>query len=99
MRWGAIRPAAPAWPALLTALVALVALPGTVDQVGMVMAAALVALALMSLTLRHARAAAPLFTASSSGPASDTRCLRGSFRRQSSPDTPGRPRPRAPGAK
>ncbi|WP_028932939.1 DUF6412 domain-containing protein [Pseudonocardia spinosispora] len=31
-------------------------------------------------------------------PSRDERCLRGSFRRQSSPDTPGRPRlPRAPG--
>ncbi|MGH3438143.1 MAG: DUF6412 domain-containing protein [Sciscionella sp.] len=32
------------------------------------------------------------------GPARDERCLRGAFRRQSSPDTPGRPcRARAPG--
>ncbi|WP_092806463.1 DUF6412 domain-containing protein [Rhodococcus globerulus] len=38
-----------------------------------------------------------LFARSSSGPARDERCLRGSFRRQSSPDAPGRPQPRAPG--
>lgn len=31
------------------------------------------------------------------GPSDDERCLRGAFRRQSSPDAPGRPQPRAPG--
>ena len=40
---------------------------------------------------------AVLRTAPTTGPSSDERCLRGSFRRQSSPDAPGRPQPRAPG--
>lgn len=32
-----------------------------------------------------------------SGPVGEERCLHGAFRSQSSPDAPGRPRPRAPG--
>ncbi len=35
---------------------------------------------------------------SANGPPADERRLRGSFRRQSHPATPGRPMPRAPGA-
>ena len=33
------------------------------------------------------------------GPTSDEQRLHGAFRRQSHPDTPGRPRPRAPGSR
>ncbi|MBY6538772.1 hypothetical protein HQ325_08825 [Rhodococcus sp. BP-349] len=36
--------------------------------------------------------------ATGSGPPADERRLRGSFRRQTHPATPGRPMPRAPGA-
>lgn len=39
-----------------------------------------------------------LGTAANTGPVSDERRLRGAFRRVSNPDTPGRPRPRAPGS-
>ncbi len=39
----------------------------------------------------------PVVTASAGPPGSARRCLRGSFLPQSNPDTPGRPRPRAPG--
>ncbi|MDI9898986.1 DUF6412 domain-containing protein [Rhodococcus sp. IEGM 1409] len=38
-----------------------------------------------------------LCAVSATGPSDDERCLRGAFRRQSSPDAPGRPQPRAPG--
>ncbi|MDI9914977.1 hypothetical protein B2J88_00255 [Rhodococcus sp. SRB_17] len=50
-----------------------------------------------------ALSASPMYEAlqlravSSQGPSGDERCLRGAFRRQSSPDAPGRPQPRAPG--
>lgn len=39
----------------------------------------------------------PARVCTTAGPVGQERCLRGSFRPQSSPDAPGRPRPRAPG--
>ncbi|WP_369123103.1 DUF6412 domain-containing protein [Nocardia amamiensis] len=49
---------------------------------------------------RH-RALCPLAAVSTravgAGPQRDEQRLRGAFRRQSAPDTPGRPHPRAPG--
>lgn len=61
---------------------------------------ALALLLLSSLVLvAAARDAVAVCTpAVAGGPARDERCLHGSFRHQSSPDAPGRPRPRAPGA-
>jgi hypothetical protein len=89
------------WLWALTALaVLLLAAPGSsASDTAFLLSAALAAL-LVAAVLRLASdvaTAAPGATAS--GPAADERCLRGSFRRQSSPACPGRPcRPRAPGS-
>ncbi|WP_433655460.1 DUF6412 domain-containing protein [Nocardia sp. CA-128927] len=66
--------------------------PGSVAMVGMVAASLFVALT----TLRPA-VALPVPQVGSGPPPSAQRRRRGSFLRQSNPDTPGRPRPRAPG--
>ncbi|MEU7144479.1 DUF6412 domain-containing protein [Nocardia sp. NPDC046473] len=66
--------------------------PGSVAVVGMVAASLFVALATL-----HPAAALPLALVGSGPPPSAQRRRRGSFLRQSNPDTPGRPRPRAPG--
>lgn len=66
--------------------------PGSVAVVGVVAASLFVALATL-----HTTAALPLVQVGSGAPPSAQRRRRGSFLRQSNPDTPGRPRPRAPG--
>lgn len=86
--------------ALITTLAALLVLP--VDGPGSVTAlgtAAALALA-TGLLLRAPRTVLPVPRAvrAPGAPAEDERCRRGSFRRQTSPDAPGRPRPRAPQA-
>ncbi|WP_219912808.1 MULTISPECIES: DUF6412 domain-containing protein [unclassified Rhodococcus (in: high G+C Gram-positive bacteria)] len=54
-------------------------------------------LALLAIAGRSAIEPLCLLFAPSTGPARDEQRRRGSFRRQSSPDTPGKPQPRAPG--
>jgi hypothetical protein len=99
MEWGMLRALiAPASP-LLSVILAVAVLPTAVNQHSVVAAVAVAAFAVLSCALILGRAALPSTVASSAGPVADTRCLRGAFRRQTSPDTPGRPRPRAPGAK
>lgn len=70
--------------------------PLTVDLPVLALAAtvsgAVVALIAMSRPLLF-----PALTAPSNGPPAEERRLRGSFRRQTHPDTAGRPMPRAPG--
>ncbi|MGU3437394.1 DUF6412 domain-containing protein [Actinomycetes bacterium M1A6_2h] len=66
---------------------------GSVSLLGAVAVVALVA----ALVIHTAGHSLSILFAPNAGPASDERCLRGSFRRQSSPDAPGRPQPRAPG--
>ncbi|QBS45594.1 DUF6412 domain-containing protein [Nocardia sp. CS682] len=66
--------------------------PGSVAAVGLVAASLFVALAAV-----HTQARLPLPLVGSGPPPSAQRRRRGSFLRQSNPDTPGRPRPRAPG--
>ncbi|MGH3321154.1 MAG: DUF6412 domain-containing protein [Streptosporangiaceae bacterium] len=66
---------------------------GNAALLGVVLAVVLVATA---LHVCRGRTAGTLVVAVSR-PEADERCLRGAFRRQSRPDTPGRPRPRAPG--
>lgn len=69
--------------------------PGNVAVLGTAIAVLLVS----AWALRMGRGRVALSrVAAADGPAGDERCLRGSFRRQSNPDTPGCPRqPRAPG--
>ncbi|MGB2949151.1 MAG: DUF6412 domain-containing protein [Rhodococcus sp. (in: high G+C Gram-positive bacteria)] len=57
---------------------------------------ALALAALVALAVLHSASASCVGPRASRAPAEDTR-LRGSFRRQHRPDTPGRPMPRAPG--
>ncbi len=66
--------------------------PGSVAVVGVVAASLIVALSTL-----HTAARVPLALVHSGPPPSAQRRRRGSFLRQSNPDTPGRPRPRAPG--
>lgn len=85
--------------ALVLATFFVVVAPIALDnQAGLVAVGASVALLLVSaITLHRTRDVLVLVVVGHTGPASDERCLRGSFRRQSNPDTDGRPRPRAPG--
>ncbi|MGH3983938.1 MAG: DUF6412 domain-containing protein [Pseudonocardiaceae bacterium] len=80
---------------MLAALAALAAnTPGDVAVLGTAIAALLISA--WALRLGRDRVALAAI-ANADGPTGDERCLRGSFRRQSNPDTPGRPRrPRAP---
>lgn len=66
--------------------------PGSVAVVGLVAASLFVVLVTV-----HPAAGLPLPLVNSGPPPSAQRRRRGSFLRQSNPDTPGRPRPRAPG--
>lgn len=61
-------------------------------------ALAVLVLASLALVAASRDALTTLAPAVTGRPAGDERCLHGSFRHQSSPDAPGRPRPRAPGA-
>ncbi len=69
--------------------------PGNLALVTAVAAALTVAVLVACLDYRQHASSRTVVAA---GLVSDERRLRGSFRRLSSPDTPGRPRPRAPGA-
>ncbi|MFG1795290.1 DUF6412 domain-containing protein [Nocardia sp. NPDC049149] len=66
--------------------------PGSVAVVGFVAASLIVAFATV-----HPAGSLPLAPVCSGPPPSAQRRRRGSFLRQSNPDTAGRPRPRAPG--
>lgn len=66
--------------------------PGSVAVVGVVAASLIVAFAAV-----HPAVALPVAVVDSGPPPSAQRRRRGSFQRQSNPDTAGRPRPRAPG--
>ncbi|KAA0019457.1 DUF6412 domain-containing protein [Antrihabitans cavernicola] len=83
--------------ALLPALAFLLA-PISDGNVAATAIGAAVALLVVAVVVTHGsrRELLALFT-SSTGPEHSERCLRGAFRRQSSPDAPGRPLPRAPG--
>lgn len=81
--------------AIMLMLIATSPMEGTVlTAVGLLVTAMAVAAVLLHL---YDRGLATICTQSSHGPAPDERRLRGSFRRNRRPDTPGRPRPRAPG--
>ncbi|WP_245671673.1 DUF6412 domain-containing protein [Nocardia amamiensis] len=82
------------WVAVLTLVVAVSLLA---DGPTAVVGAAVALVFLLAVTGHRARS--PLFSPgqSATGPQRDEQRLRGAFRRQSAPDTPGRPRPRAPG--
>ncbi|MGQ4599369.1 DUF6412 domain-containing protein [Nocardia sp. R6R-6] len=83
------------WVAVLTLVVA-VSLH--VDGPTAVVGAAVALVLLLAITGHSARPLVFLPTDSATGPRRDEQRLRGAFRRQSAPDTPGRPRrPRAPG--
>ncbi|MFI9503126.1 DUF6412 domain-containing protein [Nocardia sp. NPDC052566] len=66
--------------------------PASLAVVGMIAASLVMAL----VSLQSTRLS-PVLVASSGPPSSAQRRRRGSFLRQSNPDTAGRPRPRAPG--
>lgn len=83
--------------ALLTLLLVLFAAPAlSVPPDFTALGMALVVLVAAAL-LWGARVVTPARTAGHRGLDGDERQLRGAFRRQTSPDTAGRPRPRAPG--
>lgn len=81
--------------AIMLMLIAASPMEGTaLTAVGLVITAVAVAAVLLHLCDRGLPS---LHLQTSHGPAPDERRLRGSFRRNRRPDTPGRPRPRAPG--
>lgn len=90
---------------LLAALsfTALLAVAPTADPTGsgeVALMAALAAVCTIAAVLAFAARGSILLAQHSfaNGPVAAERRLHGAFRRVSSPDTPGRPRPRAPGA-
>ncbi|WP_328391580.1 DUF6412 domain-containing protein [Nocardia sp. NBC_00416] len=84
-----------AWVAALT-LAITVALVG--DGPTAVVGAAVAITILLGLAEQGGRSGLRPPAESATGPSHEERRLRGAFRRQSAPDTPGRPRlPRAPG--
>ena len=89
------RPLAAALLTLLLVLFAAPALSGPPDLAAL--GVALVVLVAAAL-LWTARVVPPARTTVHRGPGGDERQLRGAFRRQTSPDTAGRSRARAPGA-
>ncbi|MGW0183267.1 DUF6412 domain-containing protein [Nocardia sp. NPDC003345] len=84
-----------AWVAVLALVVATTAgLDGPAGAVG----AAVTVLVVLAFAARRAAVRLRAGIATAAGPPREDRRLRGAFRRQSAPDTPGRPRlPRAPG--
>ena len=73
--------------------------PGGPGQLNLTAVTAITAILTIAVLVAFA-ARSPSLTLGSavgSGPVSDERRLHGAFRRVSNPDTPGRPRPRAPG--
>ncbi|MEU2033810.1 DUF6412 domain-containing protein [Nocardia amamiensis] len=82
------------WVAVLTLVVAVsLSADGPTSVVG----AAVALVLLLAVTGHWARSPLCPPGQSATGPQRDEQRLRGAFRRQSAPDTPGRPRPRAPG--
>ncbi|MEV0045612.1 DUF6412 domain-containing protein [Nocardia rhamnosiphila] len=83
------------WVAVLTLVVATTAgINGPATAVGAAVAVAVV----IVVACRVSVSQLPALTATAGGPPREEKRLRGAFRRQSAPDTPGRPRrPRAPG--
>jgi hypothetical protein len=83
--------------ALVTTLLVLVPVTGPAESVTVLSAALVLALSSVLLS-RAGEAGRPVLRVhvSPDAPARDERRRRGSFRRQSSPGVPGRPRPRAP---
>ncbi|MFD4366408.1 DUF6412 domain-containing protein [Rhodococcus sp. NPDC058521] len=81
--------------AIMLTLIVTSPLEGTVlTAVGLLITVLAMAAVLLQF-YGHRLATAPM--QASHGPEPDERRLRGSFRRSCHPDTPGRPRPRAPG--
>ncbi|WP_054813194.1 DUF6412 domain-containing protein [Nocardia arizonensis] len=81
---------------VLPALVLLVAPAG--ESSALVALGAVTAAAIVTLMAPHGLPSRVLTVATAGPPSSAQRRRRGSYLRQSSPDTAGRPRPRAPGA-
>ncbi|MEU4316398.1 DUF6412 domain-containing protein [Nocardia sp. NPDC024068] len=83
------------WVAVLALVVATTAgLDGSATAVG----AAVAVLVVIAFAGRQAAVRLRSLITASAGPPREEKRLRGAFRRQSAPDTPGRPRlPRAPG--
>ncbi len=83
---------------LASSVIAVFTIPMTADgQSSAAMLAVVAVVVISSFALLYGRDVAALVTVSATGPVADEENLRGSFRRQSSPDAAGRPRPRAPG--
>ncbi|MEU1986041.1 DUF6412 domain-containing protein [Nocardia sp. NPDC019395] len=83
------------WVAVLTLVIATTA--GTDGQATVVGAAVAVAV-LVAIAGRDSVSQLHSLITAAAGPPREEKRLRGAFRRQSAPDTPGRPRlPRAPG--
>ncbi|MGF7120449.1 DUF6412 domain-containing protein [Rhodococcus sp. AG1013] len=82
------------WMAVLALVVAATAIDGPAAVVG----ATVAVLLLLAVAGQSVLPRLHSLTESASGPPREEQRLRGAFRRQSAPDTPGRPRrPRAPG--
>jgi hypothetical protein len=83
------------WVAVLTLVIATTAgINGPTTAVGAAIAVAVI----VAIAGRGAVSQLRSLTATAVGPPREEKRLRGAFRRQSAPDTPGRPRrPRAPG--
>ncbi|OUS97346.1 DUF6412 domain-containing protein [Rhodococcus sp. NCIMB 12038] len=83
------------WVAVLTLVIAATL---AIDAPAVVVGAAVAVLLLLEVAGHGSRSPLHLITEPESGPPREEQRLRGAFRRQSAPDTPGRPRrPRAPG--
>lgn len=84
--------------ALLPALAFLLVPFTEPNPAAIVVGAAITVLALSAIATQATRRdLLSMFTGRAYGPERVERCLRSSFRRQTSPDAPGRPLPRAPG--
>ena len=85
--------------AVLSLVLVLLAAPAVASPVDLAALGAAVAVLLVAVAVLPGPDLRVLATVQSGdhGAGDDERHLRGAFRRQSSPDTPGRPRPRAPG--
>jgi hypothetical protein len=83
------------WTALLALVITAML---AVHSPAAILGAAVAALLLLAASGRGSRSPLRLPSEPSHGPRHEERRLRGAFRRQSAPDSPGRPRqPRAPG--
>ncbi|PBC51554.1 DUF6412 domain-containing protein [Rhodococcus sp. ACPA1] len=83
------------WVAVLTLVIAATL---AIDAPAAVVGAAVAVVLLLAVAGHTSRSPLHLITEPESGQPREEQRLRGAFRRQSAPDTPGRPRrPRAPG--